>query len=87
MSRASWQMNTDLRAVFLRLLLPLAIENKVRPEDMIKRVFVFSDMQFDLAARPPPSSLYGARGPWETTHSAIERTFTAAGYKVPQIVY
>ncbi|KAJ7787721.1 hypothetical protein B0H14DRAFT_3095332 [Mycena olivaceomarginata] len=77
MSRASWQMNTDLRAVFLRLLLPLAIENKVRPEDMIKRVFV----------PPPPSSLYGARGPWETTHSAIERTFTAAGYEVPQIVY
>ncbi|KAJ7817739.1 hypothetical protein B0H14DRAFT_3741543 [Mycena olivaceomarginata] len=75
------------RRVPVRLLLPLAIENKVRPEDMIKRVFVFSDMQFDLAARPPPSSLYGARGPWETTHSAIERTFTAAGYEVPQIVY
>ncbi|KAJ7340675.1 hypothetical protein DFH08DRAFT_811877 [Mycena albidolilacea] len=73
MSRASWQMNTDLRAVFPHLLLPLAIENKVRPQDMIKRVFVFSDMQFDLAARPPPS--------------AIERTFTAAGYEVPQIVY
>jgi hypothetical protein len=86
-SRASRQMNTDLRAVFLRLLLPLAIENKVRPQDMIKRVFVFSDMQFDLSARPPPSPLYGARGPWETTHSAIERAFTAAGYEVSQIVY
>ncbi|KAJ7032560.1 hypothetical protein C8F04DRAFT_1107223 [Mycena alexandri] len=60
------------------LLLPLAIQHKVKPEDMIKRVFVFSDMQFDDAAS------HGTA--WETNHEAIERRFKEAGYEVPQIV-
>ncbi|KAJ7614039.1 hypothetical protein FB45DRAFT_690996, partial [Roridomyces roridus] len=47
MVHSSWGMNTDLNAVFMNLILPLAVKNKVKPEDMIKRVFVFSDMQFD----------------------------------------
>ncbi|KAH7907623.1 hypothetical protein BJ138DRAFT_1129038 [Hygrophoropsis aurantiaca] len=44
-----WGMNTDFNAVFLDLLLPLAVKNKVSKDDMIKRVFVFTDMQFDAA--------------------------------------
>lgn len=47
MSAAGWGMNTDLNAVFLSLLLPLAVKHNLRQEDMIKRLFVFSDMQFD----------------------------------------
>ncbi|KAJ6512564.1 hypothetical protein C8R45DRAFT_1087716 [Mycena sanguinolenta] len=79
MNRSNWNMNTDLNAVFLRLILPLAIQNKVKQEDMIRRVFVFSDMQFDQCAVAPNA--------WETNHDAIEREFKAAGYEVPEIVY
>jgi hypothetical protein len=49
MARSAWGMNTDLHAVFVRLLLPLAVQHRVPREDMVKRVFVFSDMQFDAA--------------------------------------
>ncbi|KIJ11003.1 hypothetical protein PAXINDRAFT_16095 [Paxillus involutus ATCC 200175] len=44
MMHSDWGMNTDLNAVFLKLILPLAIKNKVPKDEMIKRVFVFSDM-------------------------------------------
>ncbi|KAF9558115.1 hypothetical protein CPC08DRAFT_724685 [Agrocybe pediades] len=42
-----WGMTTNLFSVFLDLLLPIAIKNKVKQEDMIERLFVFTDMQFD----------------------------------------
>lgn len=81
MEQSQWDMNTDLHAVFVELLLPLAVENKVRPEDMIKTLFVFSDMQFDEATGVDPNV------PWETNHDAIERAYKEAGYEVPRIVY
>ncbi|KAJ6514766.1 hypothetical protein DFH09DRAFT_1264765 [Mycena vulgaris] len=81
MERTEWEMNTDINAVFLRLILPLAVKHNVAPADMIKRVFVFSDMQFDDAAEG------GAVDAWETNYDVIERAFKAAGYEVPQIVY
>ncbi|KAJ7253551.1 hypothetical protein C8J57DRAFT_1348451 [Mycena rebaudengoi] len=80
MERAQWGMNTDLNAVFLRLILPLAVENRIAPQDMIKRLFIFSDMQFDEAS-------YGAGDDWETNYDVIEKAFAAAGYEVPQVVY
>lgn len=82
MSMAHWEMNTDLNAVFTKLLLPLAIKHKVSKEDMIKRLFVFTDMQFDEGegtSRDPAS--------WETNYDAVERAYVRAGYEVPQIVY
>ncbi|KAI1069840.1 hypothetical protein LB507_007980 [Fusarium sp. FIESC RH6] len=49
MSRSDWGMSTDFVAVFEKLILPMAIKNNLKNEDMIKRVFVFSDMQFNSA--------------------------------------
>lgn len=83
MVRVDWEMNTDFSAVFLRLLLPLAVKNKVKPEDMIKRLFVFSDMQFDSAR----SDFNGRASDWETNHDVVEKAYKEAGYEVPQIVY
>ncbi|KIJ35501.1 hypothetical protein M422DRAFT_61276 [Sphaerobolus stellatus SS14] len=34
-------------AVFIKLLLPMAIQHRLKPEDMIMRLCVFSDTQFD----------------------------------------
>lgn len=52
MQQADWGMNTDFVAVFEKLILPLALENKVPADKMVKRVFVFSDMHFDAAQQP-----------------------------------
>jgi len=81
---ASWGMNTDFDAVFLKLLLPMAKKHNLKKEDMVKRLFVFSDMQFDEAR----SDQYN-RNPdgWETNHQKITKEFKAAGYDVPEIVY
>ncbi|KAJ3524565.1 hypothetical protein NM688_g8537 [Phlebia brevispora] len=83
-------MDTNLHAVFMDLLLPLAIQNKVKQEDMIKRLFIFSDMQFN-AAQTAQFPLMGQPLPhpvdWETNHDAIEKAFREAGYELPEIVY
>lgn len=52
---------------------------------MVKRLFVFSDMQFDqsLTSNSGGDSLPG----WETTHDRVVKEFKAAGYEVPEIVY
>ncbi|KAF8058605.1 hypothetical protein FPV67DRAFT_1565466 [Lyophyllum atratum] len=82
MMGSQWGMNTDLNAVFLNLLLPLAIKNKVPQDEMIKRLFIFSDMQFDKSSRTSSDA-----ASWATNHDAIERAYKAAGYEMPQIVY
>lgn len=81
MGRADWGYNTDMRATFLDLLLPLAIKHKIRQEDMVKRLFVFSDMQFDECAGS------AGAGKWETNYDYIAAAYGRAGYEMPQIVY
>ncbi|KAG2607621.1 hypothetical protein PVAP13_4NG262100 [Panicum virgatum] len=73
-----WNMNTDFQAVFDKLL-HIAVTGKLPPEKMVRRVFVFSDMEFDEASSRP----------WETDYEAITRKFTEAGYgaAVPEIVF
>ncbi|KAJ8595801.1 hypothetical protein M405DRAFT_857037 [Rhizopogon salebrosus TDB-379] len=92
MSRAHWSMNTNLDAVFLKLLLPLAKKHAVPQDQMIKRIFVFTDMQFDDSQST--HSVYGGEMTsgqsvvdWETNHDVIERAYKEAGYEMPQIVY
>lgn len=74
-------MNTDFRAVFLDLLLPLAKNNNVKPENMVKRLFVFSDMQFNSANTGSTAS------DWSTAYDDIEKAYKEAGYEVPQLVF
>ncbi|MCJ1379226.1 hypothetical protein MMC17_002326 [Xylographa soralifera] len=79
MHGAEWQMNTDFTAVFERLILPMAIKHKVKQEDMIKQIFVFSDMQFDQVNDPT--------APLETAYERIKRKYADAGYEVPQLIF
>jgi len=76
-----WGMNTNFLAVFEKLLLPRALAHKVPPEKMVKKVFVFSDMQFDQA---DPD---GASTKWETGYERVKRKFEQAGYEIPTMVY
>jgi hypothetical protein len=90
MSEADFAMNTNFEAVFLDLLLPLAKKHAIPQDQMIKRIFVFTDMQFDASQ---VTNFYGvASAPlsaadWETSHDVIERAYKEAGYEMPQIVY
>jgi len=79
---SQWGGNTDLHAVFVRLLLLLAAKHRVPREDMVKRLFVFSDMQVDQAT----GTWEDVEG-WETNHDVIARVYAEAGYDVPEIVY
>lgn len=73
-----WGTNTDFQKVF-DLLLEVAKDGKLTGDDMVKRVFVFSDMEFDQASA----------NAWETDYMAICRKFSESGYGdcVPQIVF
>ncbi|KAK3938193.1 hypothetical protein QBC46DRAFT_390815 [Diplogelasinospora grovesii] len=80
LSRADWEMNTDFVAVFESLILPMAVRNKLAPEDMVKRVFVFSDMQFD-------SAIQGGSQAWLTSFERVQKAFKTAGYEMPELVF
>lgn len=73
-----WCMNTDFQKVF-DLILEVAVRGKLKPEKMIKRLFVFSDMEFDQASRCS----------WKTDDQNIVMKFTKKGYGavIPQIVF
>ncbi|BEJ00751.1 hypothetical protein CcaverHIS631_0506080 [Cutaneotrichosporon cavernicola] len=75
LSQADWGQSTNYAAVFDSIL-RVAKENKLAPEDMVKTVFVFSDMQFD------ESGHFG-----ETEHRAVVRRFEEASYPMPELVY
>ncbi|KAI3700617.1 hypothetical protein L2E82_45253 [Cichorium intybus] len=69
--------NTNFQKVFDRML-EVGVNGKLTEDQMVKRVFVFSDMEFDQASDDP----------WETDYEAIERKFRDCGYEnVPEIVF
>ncbi|KAF3769792.1 hypothetical protein M406DRAFT_247767 [Cryphonectria parasitica EP155] len=80
LKRAEWGMSTDFEAVFEKLILPMAIRDKLKPEDMVKRIFVFSDMHFNNAVDRTAS-------PWATSYERIEKRFRDAGYDMPELVF
>ncbi|XP_065852171.1 uncharacterized protein [Euphorbia lathyris] len=73
-----WGGNTDFQKVF-DLILEVAVNGRLKEEEMIKRLFVFSDMEFDQASSTP----------WETDYQAIVNKFTEKGYGnvIPEIVF
>ncbi|CAK9879455.1 unnamed protein product [Sphagnum jensenii] len=78
-----WGFNTDFQAVF-DIILSKALLHSLPPEKMIKRLFVFSDMEFDEATQGEAGS------DWEATdYMVICNKFKKAGYgdHLPQIVF
>ncbi|RMZ72174.1 d-lactate dehydrogenase [Pyrenophora seminiperda CCB06] len=78
MEDAHWEMNTDFVAVFEDVILPMAVANKLKQEDMVKQIFVFSDMQFDSA---------GAPDRWTTSYDRIKKKYAEAGYEMPRLIF
>ncbi|KAJ3533555.1 hypothetical protein NM208_g7933 [Fusarium decemcellulare] len=89
LSDSDWGMNTNFVAVFEDLILPMAIKNNLKQEDMVKRVFVFSDMQFDAAQETyswgtdTDESIPG----WSTSFERIRDKYQKAGYEMPELVF
>ncbi|OXM79428.1 hypothetical protein C364_02925 [Cryptococcus neoformans Bt63] len=77
LSKAHWGMSTEFYKTY-ELILATAKKNELAPEHMVKKLFVFSDMQFDAARE----GKYG-----ETEHETMKRRFEEAGYPLPEMVY
>ncbi|KAH7516788.1 uncharacterized protein LOC107435240 [Ziziphus jujuba] len=73
-----WGGHPNLQKVF-DLILQVAVNANLNAEQMIKRVFVFSDMEFHQVS---PTR-------WETDYEGIRRKFGKKGYEdvVPEIVF
>lgn len=76
--RAPWGANTNFGAVF-DLLLDMARKHRLKQADMVKQVFVFSDMQFDQAR--------SAAEKWSTSFERIQGKFRRAGYQMPRLIF
>ena len=83
MSNSDWGMSTDLEATF-KLILDQATKHKLSQDKMPNKILILSDMEFNAAV----SSGWGRSTEWNpTAQQMIEKMYTEAGYKVPQIVY
>jgi len=90
MERADWGGSTDFVAVFEMLILPLALKHKLKQEDMVKRIFVFSDMQFNMASSRSGgwSSGYDSEpSRWSTNYERIAELYKENGYEMPELVF
>ena len=83
-SRANWDMNTDLIKAF-RSILSICLAEKVPQEEMPETIYIISDMEFDEAT----SSRYSGRKSdfSVTNYEAIKEKYALAGYTIPKIVF
>jgi hypothetical protein len=75
LQRADWGMSTDLEAVF-NLILDTAQENNIPASEMPTKLYITTDMNFDVACNP---SL--------TLFQTIEEKYKEAGYQRPDIIF
>jgi hypothetical protein len=74
----NWGYNTNFISVF-DLILQRAQAVNLAPEKMVKRLFVFTDMEFDEANSD--------HGKYETTYETIKSRFEKAGYTLPEMIF
>jgi hypothetical protein len=77
MAKANWDGNTNIEAVF-DLILKTAVDNNISADEMIDRVIIVSDMQFDVATRG---------GNDKALFENIRERYTRAGYEMPSLVF
>ncbi|KAE9965621.1 hypothetical protein BLS_007498 [Venturia inaequalis] len=89
MANAPWGGSTDLVAVFEKLILPTAKMHKIKPEDMIKQVIVFTDMQFNAAVGRYGYDLEADSDSteWSSSFERIKQSYAEAGYEMPTLVF
>lgn len=75
-ARFSEVANTDLTAVF-RLILTAAVKHAVPQEEMPKRLYIVSDMEFDNCIEHAD----------ETNFAYAKKLFEKSGYHLPEVVF
>lgn len=75
LSKAHWEMSTNLEAVF-DLVLKTAVKAQLKEEDMPETLLILSDMQFDMCV-----------GADKTAMGMIKQQYKAHNYKLPRIVF
>lgn len=68
--------NTDIEAVF-NVILSAAIRNRVPQEELPKRIYLISDMEFDCCVDNSSERVF----------ENAKRRFNKAGYELPQVVF
>lgn len=76
LSRANWDMNTDLEAMFA-LVLSQATKHDLPAEDMPDTLLIISDMQFDQCVKNSSSNAL----------TMAKQMYDSAGYKMPNVVF
>lgn len=74
--RANWDMSTNIEKA-LQTLLDVAVDNNLDNEDVIKKLYIISDMQFDGAVRGATNNIF----------NNLRKEFEAHGYDFPNIVF
>lgn len=76
-SRANWQMNTDLEKALLKIL-DVAIENHCSQEEMPKSLIIISDIEIDWCTNQKHR---------ENFYDYVSRVYEEHGYKIPNVVF
>ena len=76
LSKATWDMNTNLEAVF-KLILGSALSANLPESDMPDTILIMSDMQFDQCTKSPNDNALGM----------IKREYRDHGYNLPNVVF
>lgn len=74
--RADWGMNTNIESA-LQTILNVAVENGLSNDEVIKKIYIVSDMQFDSATRGGRANIFGD----------MKKKFANYGYDFPNIVF
>lgn len=84
MSHAHWGCNTDIEAVF-DLILKVAKENALKPEEIPQKLYIISDMEFDTARESfwDDSRLMDK----QTLFEKIAKKFENTPYDMPLLVF
>lgn len=78
LNSAQWNMSTNIEGVF-EVILKAAITNKVSPVEMVKRLYIVSDMEFDAAT--------GSNKKERTLFNVIRKKYEKAGFELPELVF
>lgn len=78
LSRAQWGMSTDIEKVF-DMILKAAKDAKLSNDEIVKKIFIISDMEFNAAR--------GHRSDHKTLFRTISDKYQKAGYTLPTLVF
>lgn len=89
---ADWGGSTNIEAV-MDLLLNTAIKNHSSQDDLPKRLYIFSDMEFNYCVTSRTISSLSRRrygvteNDMNTLFEAIQKKWSNYGYKLPQVIF